>query len=157
MRANPPRPGGNIERRLLLFSSLSLVVTFIRGLGPVAERSGSTVNTLRFVFELAMAIGVVGLGFRVLKAARRDGTGQVRWLALMVVGTFAALGVFVIRLSDALSPVSMPPRPTQSRIEHSKEPSGVPPDLSRRYRELMEEQKKKGENSPSASPKRSPN
>jgi hypothetical protein len=156
VRANPSKSGGTAERRILVISTLYLVVTFLRGFGPAGARPGNMVTALRFLFELAMAIGVVGLGIRVVKSVRRDGGGVARWVTLMVVGIFAALGVFIIRLGD-VSGLTPPPRPTPSRVEFSKEPSGVPEEMSRRFRELMAEQKKREESRASASPKRSPN
>ena len=157
VRANPSKSGGVVERRILVISTLYLVVTFIRGFGPAGERPGNTVTALRFLFELAMAIGVVGLGVRVVKSVRRDGGGYARWLTLMVVGIVAALGVFLIRLGQFSGLTPPPPRPTESRIEFSKEPSRAPEEMARHFRELMADQKKREETRASASPKRSPN
>jgi hypothetical protein len=112
------KPGGKFERVLLVIMSLYLVATFIRLLFPIAEKSSSGVDGLRMIFEVAMAVGVIGLGVRVLKSNPPGSPGKAGWVALMVAGTIGAIGIFGIRLSGGPR-VELPPRPTQSSTESS--------------------------------------
>lgn len=53
---------------MFVIIALVLIFNFVRRLFPVAERSGSTENIMSILFDLGMAVGLVGLGPRILKA-----------------------------------------------------------------------------------------
>lgn len=116
MSVDTSKRGGKFERVLLVIMPLYLVATFIRLLFPVAEKSSSAVDGLGMIFELAMAVGVIGLGLRVLKSIPPGGPGKAGWVALMVAGTIGALGIFGIRLSGGPR-VELPHRPDQLLTE----------------------------------------
>ena len=123
-RADSAAPGGKTERIVLAVTAASLVFTFLRRLSPVSERPGDAEKWLSIMFELGMAVGVVGLGIRVLKRIPHRTAARAGWMTLLIVGMLAAAGVFAIRLSGGPR-VELPPRATQS----SSETSMFPPDL----------------------------
>ena len=50
------------DRVLFTIAALYLVITFVRRLFPTAEAPSSSETILRVVIELALAIGLIGLG-----------------------------------------------------------------------------------------------
>lgn len=131
MNSNPPksdtsRPAGKIERIVLVIASLCLVWTFLERLSPIDEMPSATLNSLSIILELAMAVGIVALGRRVLKTIPPGTSGRAGWVALIVIGGLAALGIFGIRLSGGPR-VELPPRPGQA----ARESSIFPPEFEK--------------------------
>ena len=84
------------ERVLFVIIALVLIFNFVRRLYPVAEQSGSAENIITFLADLGMAVGLIGLGVRILKAIPRESEGRGKWVALLVAGSMAVAGIFVI-------------------------------------------------------------
>ena len=101
------------ERVLFVIIALVLIFNFVRRLYPVAEQSGSAENIITFLADLGMAVGLIGLGVRILKAIPREGEGRGKWVALLVAGSMAVAGIFVIHANGGPR-VELPPRAVNS-------------------------------------------
>jgi hypothetical protein len=101
------------ERILFVIIALVLIFNFVRRLFPVAERSGSAENMLSILMDLGMAVGLVGLGVRILKAIPREGEGRGKWVVLLVAGSIAVAGIFLIHARGGPR-VELPPRAVKS-------------------------------------------
>lgn len=87
------------DRVLFTIATLYLVITFVRRLFPTAEAPSPSETTLRVVIELALAIGLIGLGNRILKAVPRGTHGRGKWLFLFVAGLISLFGIFAIHIT----------------------------------------------------------
>lgn len=94
-------PDKTVKRDRFLFAivALYLVFTFVRRLFPTDEWSSRSETILRVIIELALAIGLIGLGNRVLKAIPRGTHGRGKWLFLFVAGLISLLGIFAIHVT----------------------------------------------------------
>lgn len=96
---NIPPPVRKWDRVLFVIVALFLVITFIRRLFPIEEMPRRSEMVLGILIDLAMAIGLVGLGTRILKAVPRGTPGRGGWLSLFVMGIISLLGIFAVHLS----------------------------------------------------------
>jgi hypothetical protein len=94
-----PRRTQNWQRVLFVIVGLGLIITFVRRLFPIEEIPRRPVIGLTIVIDLALAIALVGLGSRILKATPKGTTGRGGWLALFLAGLISSVGIFVIHLS----------------------------------------------------------
>ena len=104
--SKPAPQSGNIpartlkwDRVLFVIVALYLVITFVRRLFPIAEMPRRSETVLKILIELALAIGLIGLGTRILKAIPRKAHGRGKWLLLLVVGLISLLGIFAIHVT----------------------------------------------------------
>lgn len=104
-------PDRTLKRDRVLFTivALYLVFTFVRRLFPTAEVPSPSVTILRVVIELALAIGLIGLGRRILKAVPRGTHGRGKWLFLFVAGLVSLFGIFAVHITGGQR-VEWPPR-----------------------------------------------
>ena len=86
------------DRTIFVGAVILLVYNFIRALMPVHELPSASLNVLSITLELAMFIGVVGMGPRILRSVPEGGS-RGGWIFLLVVGVVAGLGIFGIRIS----------------------------------------------------------
>jgi hypothetical protein len=91
--------------------ALFLVVTFSRRLFPIVEMPRRSEIVLGILIDLAMAVALVGLGTRILKAIPRGTPGRGGWLSLFVMGLISLLGIFVIHLNGGQRVEWQPRRP----------------------------------------------
>ncbi len=101
------------ERVLFVIIALVLIFNFVRRLLPVAERSGGAENIISFLADLGMAVGLIGLGLRILKAIPRESGGRGKWVVLLVAGSIAVAGIFIIHARGGPR-VELPPRQVNS-------------------------------------------
>jgi hypothetical protein len=101
------------ERVLFVIIALVVIFNFVRRLSPIAEASSSAENIITFLADLGMAVGLIGLGVRILKAIPRGSEGRGKWVALLVAGSMAVAGLFVIHARGGPR-VELPPRPVNS-------------------------------------------
>ncbi len=96
-----PVPDKTVKRDRILFAivALYLAFTFIRRLFPTDEWSSRAETVLRIAIDLALAIGLIGLGRRVLKAAPRGTRGRGKWLFVFAAGLVSLLGILVIQMN----------------------------------------------------------
>jgi len=96
-----PIPDKTVKRDRVLFAivALYLAFTFLRRLFPTDEWSSRSETMLRIAIDLALAIGLIGLGRRVLKALPRGTRGRGQWLFLFVAGLVSLLGILVIHMN----------------------------------------------------------
>lgn len=115
------------ERILFVIIALVLIFHFVQRLFPVAERSSSAVNIISVLADLGMAVGLIGLGVRILKAIPRGTGGRGKWITLLVAGSIAVAGIFVIHASGGPR-VELPPRTiNSSALLRSTTSSGAGP------------------------------
>ena len=101
------------ERVLFVIIALVLIFNFVRRLSPIAEASSSAENIITFLADLGMAVGLFGLGVRILKAIPRGSEGRGKWVALLVAGSIAVAGIFIIHAKGGPR-VELPPRRVDS-------------------------------------------
>jgi hypothetical protein len=94
-------PDRTLKRDRVLFAivAIYLTITFIRRLFPTTEFPRKSEIILRVVIELALAVGLIGLGRRILKAIPRGTPGRGKWLFLFVAGLVSLFGIFAIQLT----------------------------------------------------------
>lgn len=108
---NTPARARKWDRGLFVIVALFLVVTFIRRLFPIEEMPRRSEIVLGILIDLAMAVALVGLGTRILKAIPRGTPGRGGWLSLFVTGLISLLGIFVIHLNGGQRVEWQPRRP----------------------------------------------
>ena len=88
----------NRNKAVLIFLSLYVTYTFVRGLFPVSELPPAGYALFENFLDAVAVIGLVGLSYTVFKAASaaRESTAAA-WLVFGVVGVFAGLGILVVR------------------------------------------------------------
>jgi hypothetical protein len=106
----------------------TLVVRFLFALMPTDQLPSPTLKAITILIELAMVIGLIGSGVRVL---RPQTAGRSMWGFVLVIGLLAGFGLLVIRLNGGPR-VELPPRSAQS---------SPPPDVSKDLNELVESTK----------------
>lgn len=116
------------DRGWLVLTASILVLKFLFGLRPMGELPSPTLKAMTGLIDLAMAIGLIGFGVRVL---RSQASGRGKWIFVLVIGIVAAFGLLVIRLNDGPR-VELPPRLAQSP---------PPPDVAKDVQELVESTK----------------
>ena len=62
-----------------------VIITFVRRLFPIAEMPRRSETVLTISIDLALAIGLIGLGTRILKAIPREGS-RTRQVAVIASG-----------------------------------------------------------------------
>lgn len=110
-----------IDRIVFAVVGVFLVITFVGRLFPVDEKPGRTVRVLTIVFDVGMAVGLVGLGTKLLRETPRGTPGRGAWLFLFGAGLISSLGIFVIHLTGGQR-VEWAPRKTPLRSAFSDTP-----------------------------------
>ena len=87
------------DRVLFVLVVLSLVFTCISRLFQASEVGRPAQSTLVIVIEFALAVGLVGLGVRILKAIPRGAAGRGTWIFLFGAGLVSLLTLFALQLT----------------------------------------------------------
>lgn len=125
----PDRSPPTRDRVLFVLVALYLVITFVRRLFPTAEIPRPSYALVRVAIDLALAIGLIGLGLRVLKTVPRGTPGRGKWLFLFVAGLVSVLGIFIIQITGGQR-VEWQPR-TQSSLASPALPADLKAMVSR--------------------------
>ena len=110
-----------VDRIVFFFVGIFLVITFVRRLFPVDEMPGRGVMVLEILCDVGMAVGLIGLGTKILRVTPPGTPGRGGWLLLFGAGTISALGIFVIHLTGGQR-VEWAPRTTPLRSAFSETP-----------------------------------
>ncbi len=96
-------PDKAVKRDHVLFVmvALYLAFSFLRRLFATDEWSSRSETMLRIAIDLALAIGLIGLGCRVLKALPKGRRGRGTWLAVFAVGLVSLLGILALQINAA--------------------------------------------------------
>ena len=92
------RAASTRDRILFVLVVLSLVFTCVGRLFPASEMARPTQSALMIVIELALGVGLVGLGIRILKGIPRGVAGRGIWIFLFGAGLVCFLAIFGIHL-----------------------------------------------------------
>lgn len=110
-----------VDRIVFVIVGIFLVITFVGRLFPIDERPGRTVRVLSIVFDVGMAVGLVGLGTKILKATPPGTPGRGGWILLFGAGLISIMGIFLIHLTGGQR-VEWAPRTTLQRNAFSDTP-----------------------------------
>jgi hypothetical protein len=109
------------ERLVFVFVGILLVITFVRRLFPVDEMPGHAVMVITILCDVGMAVGLVGLGTKILKATPQGTPGRGGWLLLFGAGIISVMGIFFIHVTGGQR-VEFAPRTTLQRNAFSDTP-----------------------------------
>ena len=115
---NDPEKQAKLESRLVIFSSLALVFSFLVSLRGTGERGSTLAAALSFGIPIVIMICLVVMGMRVLGRLAPGEEGRGQTMLFLVLGVAAGLGVLFLRLpagAPAERPTTTaPPRATAS-------------------------------------------
>lgn len=103
-----------VDRVIFAVLGVFLVITFVGRLFPVDEMPGRTVTVLTIICDVGMAVGLVGLGTKILKATPQGTPGRGGWILLFGAGIISIMGIFFIHLTGGQR-VEWAPRTTPQR------------------------------------------
>ena len=137
VQPKPPRPAVSapdrtLKRDRILFAIVTVyvVMIFVRRLFPTDEIPRPSHAMFWGAIDLALAIGVIGLGLRVLKSVPRGVHGRGKWLLLFVAGIVSLLGILAIHATGGQR-VEWEPRPQTST-------SALPADVNAKMMRIEE-------------------
>ena len=84
------------DRILFAIVTIYVAIVFVRRLFPTDEIPRPSHAMYWAAIDLALAIGLIGLGLRVLKSVPRGAHGRGKWLFLFVAGLASLLGILAI-------------------------------------------------------------